>query len=156
MFLYRIVKKKFATNIEQVFDGEGARRYGGRWNSAGNRCVYLATSESLAILEVLVHLNDSELLNDYDLYRIDIDEALIIELDQSYLPDDWQEDPAPSSTAQIGDEWLESEMSLCLQIPSTIVPREFNCLLNLQHAAFKLEELEVVKLAFNPDHRLSR
>ncbi|WP_234493764.1 RES family NAD+ phosphorylase [Vibrio maritimus] len=156
MFLYRIVKKKFATNIEQVFDGEGARRYGGRWNSAGNRCVYLATSESLAILEVLVHLNDTELLNDYDLYRIDIDEALIIELDQGYLPDDWQEDPAPSSTAQIGDEWLESEMSLCLKIPSTIVPREFNCLLNLQHAAFNLEELEVVKLAFNPDHRLSR
>lgn len=156
MFLYRIVKKKFATNIEQVFDGEGARRYGGRWNSAGNRCVYLATSESLAILEVLVHLNDTELLNDYDLYRIDIDEALIIELDQSYLPDDWQEDPAPSSTAQIGDEWLESEMSLCLKIPSTIVPREFNCLLNLQHTAFNLEELAVVKLEFNPDHRLSR
>lgn len=156
MFLYRIVKKKFATNIEQVFDGEGARRYGGRWNSAGNRCVYLATSESLAILEVLVHLNDTELLNDYDLYRIDIDETLIIELDQSYLPDDWQEDPAPSSTAQIGDEWLESEMSLCLKIPSTIVPREYNCLLNLQHAAFILEELEVVKLEFNPDHRLSR
>lgn len=155
MQLYRIVKRKFATSIEQVFDGEGARRYGGRWNSAGTRCVYLATSESLAILEVLVHLNDAELLNDYELYRIDIDDSAIIELDQSYLPDDWQEDPAPASTAQIGDEWIASDMSLCLKIPSTIVPREFNCLLNLTHPDFDIEKLNVVKLSFEPDPRLA-
>ncbi|WP_157832651.1 RES domain-containing protein, partial [Candidatus Regiella insecticola] len=35
-----------------AINGEGARLYGGRWNNRGRLCVYLASSESLAILEV--------------------------------------------------------------------------------------------------------
>ena len=55
--VYRIVKTKWA---ETAFDGEGARLFGGRWNSKGQSCVYLAGSESLAILEILVHLDNSD------------------------------------------------------------------------------------------------
>ena len=35
--------------------GEGARRFGGRWNSAGVRAVYAALDPATAILEVAVH-----------------------------------------------------------------------------------------------------
>ena len=35
--------------------GEGARLYGGRWNSRGNRVVYCSVDPATAILEVAVH-----------------------------------------------------------------------------------------------------
>ena len=51
---WRIVRARFA---DSAFDGEGARRYGGRWNSRGTRMVYTAGSQALAALEMLVHLD---------------------------------------------------------------------------------------------------
>lgn len=38
-------------------DGEGARVYGGRWNSPGIPVVHAATRVSLALLEQLVHVD---------------------------------------------------------------------------------------------------
>lgn len=38
-------------------DGEGARLYGGRWNSPGRPMVYTAANPSLVALEMLVHLD---------------------------------------------------------------------------------------------------
>lgn len=40
-----------------AYDGEGARRVGGRWNSKGIRVLYMSENRSLAVLEVLVHLS---------------------------------------------------------------------------------------------------
>jgi len=40
-----------------AYDGEGARRVGGRWNSKGVRVLYMSENRSLAVLEVLVHLS---------------------------------------------------------------------------------------------------
>jgi len=48
---WRIVKEKYAGT---AFDGEGAMRFGGRWNSRGVRVVYASGSISLAALETLV------------------------------------------------------------------------------------------------------
>ncbi len=48
-----------------MFDGEGAFRFGGRWNSRGTRILYTAGSLSLAALEMLVHLNSEEILLSY-------------------------------------------------------------------------------------------
>ena len=41
---FRITQNRFA---RAAFDGEGARLYGGRWNSPGTAMVYLASSISL-------------------------------------------------------------------------------------------------------------
>ena len=57
---WRIVKRKRA---RAAVTGEGARLYGGRWNSAGASIVYTAGSQSLAALEIVVHLDSSELLD---------------------------------------------------------------------------------------------
>ena len=51
---WRIVKTRYSAD---AFSGEGARLYGGRWNSPGVAMVYTAGSKSLATLEVLVHLD---------------------------------------------------------------------------------------------------
>ena len=55
---WRIVKTKYAA---QAFDGEGARLYGGRWNSPGLRMVYNSENVALAALEILRHLVKSSL-----------------------------------------------------------------------------------------------
>jgi len=60
VILYRLCK---AAHV--ALDGEGARLWGGRWNSAGRPMVYAAATPSLAVLEVLVHLDlPAELLPD--------------------------------------------------------------------------------------------
>lgn len=148
---YRIVKQKWA---DSAFDGEGARLYGGRWNSTGRPCIYLAGSESLAILEILVHLNSSKTIEGYVLYSVEIDETSTMFLSVDNLPDNWQEDPAPQETAEIGDDWLAENESVALAVPSTIVTREQNYIINTNHPQFD-EILETVKqLELAMDKRL--
>jgi len=48
---WRIVKTRYAAS---AFDGEGARRFGGRWSSKGVRVVYAAGPVALAVLAALV------------------------------------------------------------------------------------------------------
>ena len=50
---WRIVHQDF---VASAFDGEGARSTGGRWNSEGTPLVYTAGTLSLALLEIIVHL----------------------------------------------------------------------------------------------------
>ncbi len=130
---WRIVKSRHASS---AFDGEGARLYGGRWNSPGTRMVYTASSISLAVLEVLVHLQEARLLSSYSLVATRFDDGLIERLDHSRLPDGWRAYPAPPELQQIGDEWVKSLRSAVLEIPSVIVQRESNYLLNPAHPDF--------------------
>ncbi|MCE7510404.1 hypothetical protein MA04_04156 [Alcanivorax balearicus MACL04] len=148
---YRLLKKKWRTT---AFDGEGARRYGGRWNSRGRPCVYLAGSESLAMLEVMVHLDDYTLLQHYMLLEVPLPEAAIQALPVDRLPKDWREEPAPPSTAEIGDDWLNQADSLALVVPSVVVPRERNYLLNPAHPRFAAIIRQAREIPFQPDARL--
>ena len=52
MELYRITQEKYADD----FSGNGARLYGGRWNSEGLYAVYTSASRALALLETLAHV----------------------------------------------------------------------------------------------------
>ena len=148
---YRLVKRKWR---EIAFDGEGARRYGGRWNSKGNPCVYLAGSESLAMLEVMVHLEEYSLLQHYALFEVSLPEASILHLSATQWPDDWRDEPAPPSTAGLGDGWLNSKASLALAVPSVIVPREWNYLVNPAHPDFFSAKQDAREVDFLPDPRL--
>ena len=130
---WRIVKRKYA---KTAYTGEGARVFGGRWNSPGFPVVYTAESHSLAALEMLVHLDSYELLNQYVVAEVDIDPTLIIEFDHSLLPRNWRADPPPAKAKAIGDEWLRDRRSVVLQLPSAIIPREAMYLLNPRHGDF--------------------
>ena len=152
MQLYRLVHNKWAA---QAFDGEGARLYGGRWNSKGQLCVYTAGSEALAILEILVHLNNRQALSQYQLFQLTIAADDVLSLSQTNLPANWQQQPASIDTARIGDNWLTQQASLALSVPSVIAPREQNILLNPQHAHYQALVSTVTELEFLPDPRLT-
>lgn len=132
--LFRLLKTEFAAT---PFDGEGARLYGGRWNSKGTSCVYLGSSRAICVVETLVHLQAVQKLPLFSMFQITVPESEVLRLDQSYWPDDWAQDPAPSSTKQIGDDWLTSGDSLVLYVPSSVVIGEWNALLNPNHPSAK-------------------
>ncbi len=141
--VYRICKTKYANS---AFDGEGAFRYSGRWNSRGVRMVYAAGSLALAMLEILVHLDDDELLSSYSFVAAQIPAALILPV-ASYraLPGEWDVSPPPLELQQLGDGWAREMASAILEVPTTIVPREKNYLLNPAHpdvAQIKIEAPE--------------
>lgn len=133
MKLFRIVKTK---HLATAWSGSGAQLYGGRWNPPGKPVVYLATSISLAILEIMVHLQSSMLLQAYTLLSIEVPEEMLPALDASALSDDWKDPSPPDSTQSLGETWLQAGESVGLRVPSVIVPSEFNAIMNPQHADF--------------------
>lgn len=125
--------------MANAFDGEGARQNGGRWNSPGTAVVYASETLALALLEVLVRLQASPLLESYSRFEVTFDEALVRSIEMSDLPDNWRSDPAPSQLKWIGDEWVANQDSAILQVPSAIVSVEgHNYLLNPHHSDFPL------------------
>ncbi len=152
--VYRMVKTKWAA---MAFDGDGARITGGRWNSKGVRCVYTSASESLALLEILVHLQDASLLPYYTVFELQIPENLIAVIPEGTLPPDWQQPLSPPSTAALGDEWLKSaSLEMALAVPSTIVPREMNYLLKIAHPEYRSIISRARQMPYYSDPRLSR
>lgn len=143
--VWRICKQK---HCKHAFSGEGARRFGGRWNNPGTAVVYVAGSQSLAALEMLVHLNAADLLAKYALIPVEIEESLIVEIPE--LPKNWKSYPAPREAKLLGDEWVRSASSVVLRVPSTVVPSESNFLLNPYHAEFfKLKIGEPLRFDFD-------
>jgi RES domain-containing protein len=98
--------------------------------------VYVAQSQSLAVLEVLVHLDSPALLEKYVLLEVEFDSSFVIDADPSALPKNWQEDPVPEAVQTIGDQWASAGSSVALRVPSALVPAESNFLLNPRHADY--------------------
>ncbi|MBL1278013.1 MAG: RES family NAD+ phosphorylase [Ectothiorhodospiraceae bacterium] len=146
---WRITQQKHA---QQAFNGDGARLFAGRWNSRGIPVAYTASSQSLAKLELLVHLENEQILRDaYVLFQLTFPEEQIRVLDGD-LPDDWTISPPPLSTRAIGDDWIKSQQSLVLEVPSVVTPGETNYLINPAYpSAVELLTLhDPVPLTFDP------
>jgi RES domain-containing protein len=131
---WRIVK---AAHAGEAFSGFGAYRWGGRWNSRGRRAVYAAQSVAPAALELLVHLQNTDPLDDYVLIPCGLPVRLITTIDEETLPANWRSSPIPAAVRSIGDHWLDRRTSLVLSVPSAVVSRERNYVLNLKHARFE-------------------
>ena len=154
MKLYRLTQKKFANT---PFSPEGAKLYGGRWNSKGTEALYFAESESLCSLEVFVHVNnDPNIVDQYDLYRIEIPDKLIAKLGEEDLPKTWRNIPATEETQEIGDEFLNAlkPRYAALQVPSSVSPRDKNYVVNPNHPAMELSFKNHEKLEFGFDPRI--
>lgn len=95
--------------------------------------VYLAGSLPLAVLETLVHLERSSLLDSYVYFEVQFESEQVLAIADDDLPADWQVSPEPSSTMAIGEAWVERQASLLLQVPSVVIPRHYNYLLNPVH-----------------------
>lgn len=131
---WRLLKAKYA---ERAFDGEGARLYGGRWNSPGTAVTYCSATASLAVLEVFANVSASELLPHYVLISCTFDESLVTRVDVARLPEHWRQSPAPAALAAIGDEWFHDAASAVLEVPSAIIEHERNYLINGHHRDFR-------------------
>jgi RES domain-containing protein len=129
---WRITKTRY---LATAWDGEGARRTGGRWNGAGTAVVYTSATLSLALVETLVHL-PSGVLPAFSAVPVDFDDSLVAFLEDGDLPADWRSDPVPASTRAIGDAWVLAAKSAVLRVPSVIVPMEFNYVVNPRHPDF--------------------
>jgi RES domain-containing protein len=151
MLVYRLAKDQFAQDLS----GEGAKRYGGRWNSIGIPVLYTSSTIALALVEMLVHLPKKNLPNDLVLITIEIEKSATLDiLNPIDLPKEWIQFPIPKETQNIGDEWLASNSNLSLQIPSVIIPEEKNILINVNHPNFNAQVKIKNSRKFSFDNRL--
>ena len=118
-----------------AFTGEGARLFGGRWNSAGVALVYCSSTVSLAMLETLVHINP-HLPRQYMLYEVRFDASLVEEFSITKIPSGWDSEPPGPASMSVGDEWVRAGRSVVLGVPS-VLTREKNYLLNARHKDFR-------------------
>lgn len=146
---FRITKTQFTAT---AFSGEGARLYGGRWNSVGTQMVYLAGTLSGAKLEILAHTDDySSIANLYSYFPIQIPQKSIEVLDKNTLPSNWNSPTPIAATQIIGDNWIASSSAAILEVPSAITEGEKNFLANPTHPDF--ENLSIsppMKLQIDP------
>lgn len=103
MTCFRIARRKYAD-----LSGDGARVYGGRCNRPGVPAVYASQSIALAVLEVLVHLDKSEMPLDYVVMAIRFPGRSVTRLRSPVLG--------------AGDRPV-------LRVPSVVIPREYNYVL---------------------------
>src|ERR1035441_3399064 len=106
MRVWRICRQIHAAG---AFSGEGARLYGGRWNSPGVSVVYASPSLALAALETFVHLEPN--LQPDDLVSIEAelpDDVASERLDLKSVPRNWYE-LRDESLRVFGDRWIRSE-----------------------------------------------
>lgn len=147
---------RLARRAYRALDGEGARLYGGRWNSEGRAVVYSSQTPSLAILESLVHVDPADVPSDLVLIEAEVpgdgDVGAVVDPDLFADPS-WREHPAPEWQATLGDSWVDDGTYLWLAVPSAVVPQERNILLNPAHA--RMREVTVVDVRpFGFDERL--
>lgn len=131
---WRLVKAKRKAT---AFNGEGARLAGGRWNHRGTSVVYVSGSLALAALEAFVHLQRAAAAIAHVSFRVEIPDDAVAELEPTALPTDWRAEPPPDATKQIGTDWAAAGTSAVLRVPSAIVPREHNFVLNPGHPDFR-------------------
>ena len=155
MRVYRIEREKY---LETTLTGTGAAMTEGyRWNSLNTYLVYTADSRALAMLEVSVHLDLSEdLPADRHYVEIEIpDDVEILELGEADLPDNWNAKPPALETKYIGDDFVLQNEAAVLKVPSAIVAREYNYLINPKHPdAKRITVISVESLIF--DSRLKQ
>lgn len=122
--------------------GEGGMRASARWHSRGRSIVYLAESPAGAMLETLVHLKGrrDKLPRTYTLLAIFAPDTISIERPIIPTAAAWKEDLQWSR--EQGDEWLKSGRTALLQVPSVILPRSRNFLLNPLHTDANLIHVE--------------
>ena len=152
MRLWRMCRHVHAA---EAFSGEGARLYGGRWNSPGVKMVYTSTSLALAAIETFVHLEPN--LQPDDLVSIECelpDEIETERLEVRSLPHHWQT-MKDESLRKFGDAWIRTGQTLSLYVPSAAIRGEWNVLINPDHVDFRKLKISEPK-PFQFDLRMFR
>ena len=153
MRVFRIERKKY---LNETLSGKGsALSNASRWNSKNTFIVYTAETRALSLLEISVHLDlKSELPKDRFIVEIDIPDNIKIQiLNLKDLPESWNTKPPALESQFIGDDFIRNADAAVLQVPSAIIPEEYNYLINPNHQdSSSIKVVKTTKLRF--DERL--
>ena len=134
MRLWRICRARYAA---EAWAGEGARLYGGRWNSKGMRVIYTSTSLALAVIETFVNLEPRLRPDDLVSLQVELPDSVATErLELKSLPANWHRSRG-EALRHFGDEWIRAQKTVALYVPAAAVRGEWNVLLNPEHADFR-------------------
>ena len=123
MKVWRIAKSEHAGSVEDMLSGEGAARYGGRWNPKGMPAVYCSENSSLAALEILANLARPSTFPSYRILDLDVPNGSIATASS-----------AIGDTRQAGAEIFQTR--LAIMAPSFVNPLERNVVINPDHPDF--------------------
>lgn len=148
MRVWRIYNHRAPYAQKPGFDplsGAGALKNAGRWNRPGHPVLYTAGNASLATLEIVVHVRP-DLFGERSLLELELPENSLEQVSEQTLIQLLRNAPPAepeAATRAFGSEWLHSQRSLCLEVPSFVMPVERNYLLNPLHPNFK--DVKVVR-----------
>jgi len=131
MQVWRITTENYA---DTAFSGIGNKKVGSRWVPEGMLAIYTSESISLAVLENLVHFEQRHFGENHVLIAVTIPDDSHVNIDS--LPDNWRSLYEDSILQEIGQDWINNGDSAILIVPSAVVPREKNYILNPLHVDF--------------------
>jgi RES domain-containing protein len=135
MRVFRIGAALFTRTRKEAFSGKGGLYASARWHTAGHPVIYMAQSLSLAALEILVRLKQTNDIQPFYAYSAEIPNPLILK--PNSFPTRWKSRVAVSRA--FGDAWLEAKTAPAILVPTIITPGEWNVLLNPLHPQFSLK-----------------
>jgi len=133
MRVYRISKPEY---VASALLGNGSALAPGRWNSTGVRLAYAAASVSLAMLEILVHVNREDVPEGRRLLCFELPDDAIHDLPTAEWPPGWGELPYSDAVRRVGDAFVREARHLALRVPSAVARGESNILINPAHPRF--------------------
>ena len=142
MRVYRIVKLKKRT---KDLTGLGAFLEGGRWNSPGSFALYTSENPSLALLEVLVHLDESDIPPRMFIMEIEVDDRVpVLKIATDQLPKGWRI-PENIQLKEMVDAILRASNNIGFSVPSAVLPGQYNIILNPSFPGF-LDYVRVISV----------
>ena len=69
------------------------------------------------------------------MFPIELPDNLASQLDS--LPHGWNSNPVQNSSRHVGDRWVRANSSAALRVPSAVLSKEHNILLNPNHPEFR-------------------
>ena len=113
MRLFRLCRQKYAE-----LTGYGAKRTGGRWNRKGISALYTAEHASLAVVEVLVHLDRTEIPSNFVFLEVTVADEYILTLPSAESSEEFLK-----AVFQTGAGALPPNI-VGFSVPSVVVPQD--------------------------------
>lgn len=148
MLAFRIAHYNYAHSLS-------VSGFEGRWNSKGKLVLYASENIATSLLENIIYRTGTGFNNDYKIMVIYHPEEHIEQIITSNLPKDWRSMESYDQLQKIGNSWYDEQRSLCLKVPSSILPDNYNIIFNTTHPEFKNVKLIDV-LDYEPDERLEK
>ncbi|MCO5235301.1 MAG: RES family NAD+ phosphorylase [Chitinophagaceae bacterium] len=149
MIVYNIRRAKYAKQLM-------ASGVANRWNKDEEYVIYVGSSISLSVLEMVAHRNTIQANGNYRLLVIEVNATRkdITEIQVKDLPANRRSIHSYPALQQIGSDWYRQNKTLLLEVPSALVPSEKNYLINTRHPAFH-EKVKLLRTEdFGWDQRL--